>query len=154
MKHILFAICVVLLFALLLSWAVPIGQSSEQEVYPAQCGYLEPRVVETLRVEVKEIIKEVYVGVENLREFPDEKTLRAYVCTYRTTRMKQWGLNNCEDYAYDFMVDCLKWGYICSTEILTNETLEWHMVNTLPIGDWIYLVDIACGEIEQYALKD
>lgn len=106
---------------------------------------------------VKETERIVEVPIHNepgLHEFTSKRELQAYVSWYRNNKMIQYGVDQCEDYAYDFMQQAIADGYLVSTEAVEKSKEVWHLANTAPIGNEVWLVDIAPGNIELYALKD
>lgn len=115
------------------------------------------REVERVVTEYKTLETIVEVPAHNepsLREFGDESELKDYVKWYRTEKMVQYGVGQCEDYAYDFMRQAIADNYLVSTEIIENSSEVWHMANTVPIGNSVYLVGISSGSIKLYTLKD
>lgn len=88
-----------------------------------------------------------------LFEFKTLQELKDYVAWFRTERMIDYGKDQCEDYAYQFMRQAIADGYLVSTELIEIKT-GWHMANTVPIGNQVLKVEISTGEIKLYARKD
>lgn len=113
------------------------------------------RIVEVPVEVTREIIIEVPIHNEpGLYEFKNEGELRDYIRWYRNGKMVQYGVDQCEDYTYDFMRQAIADGFLVSTEIIEKKGNVWHMANAVPIGNGVYLVDISSGSIKLYALKD
>jgi len=89
-----------------------------------------------------------------LFEFRDFEEFEYYLAWFRTEKMIQYGKDQCEDYAYQFMLQAIADGYLVSTELIDISKTEQHMANTVPIGNNVYLVDLAMGSIKLYGLKD
>ncbi len=102
-----------------------------------------------------ERIVEVFVHHEpGLREFDSRRDFINYLTWYRTEKMVNYGVDQCEDYAYDFFQQAIADGYVVSTEIVEQLYGDWHMANTVPIGNKVWLVEVSIGTVELYALKD
>lgn len=118
---------------------------------------VESKEVERVITEYKTREKIVRVPIHNepgLYEFKNKGELADYIRWYRNEKMVQHGVDQCEDYAYDFMGQAIADGYLVSTEIIEKPSKIWHIANTVPIGNDVYLVNISSGSIKLYALKD
>ena len=151
-----------LLFILGVAWLAFLGgmSYSEKTIKPdLQVQYV-PEYIETVRYVKETTVIAQYIDrpvpIHNepgLFEFKDFEELEYYLAWFRTERMINYGKGQCEDYAYQFMRQAIADGYLVSTELIEIKT-GWKMANTVPIGNEVYLVEIAMGSIKRYGLKD
>lgn len=133
-------------------------KSSQPDIVYVEVPVKEHIERQTFRVEAQYIEKPVSIHNEpELHEFNTVKELTEYITWYRNERMVQWGEDQCEDYAYDFMQQAVADGYLVSTEVYETKVPDLeilHMANTAPVKNGIYLIDISSGAVELLALKD
>ncbi len=169
MKRILGYILIAIIITggvLLLAWHFQDIREREHLEHRANTAVVLPPIVEIVEVEkiveksvitriYNERIVEVFVHHEpGLREFDNRRGFINYLTWYRTEKMVNYGVDQCEDYAYDFFQQAIADGYVVSTEIVEQLYGDWHMANTVPIGNKVWLVEVSIGTVELYALKD
>ena len=140
-------ICI--LTPLLITQKQKIAQVIEKPVYIE-------KVIETEKIVEKpiEVVTEVEKVVEKpieIREFASLGELEEFVAEYLETKPplglvadskgKIYFNSACDFRALDFQKDALHHGFLMSTQI-TGEGKQLHMINSTPIGNEIYYIDI------------
>lgn len=89
-----------------------------------------------------------YYEFESKREFKD------YLQWYRNERMVNHGPKQCEDYADDFVKQAFADDYFVKSAYFWVDKYTRHEAVAVPIGNKVYMADIAAGCMEFYAYED